>query len=642
MFLYKVLLPLALKNSFTYSSDEKIQNGTRVLVNLKGKEKIGIVWENIQEVPDYEIKPIIKILDSQPVLNEEIMKTIEFISFYYITFKGLVLKSSLPKKFFEITDEIDLEKEENQVLDINVVKLYKLNEEQEYIYNSIDKNSFNVNLIFGVTGSGKTEIYLNLIENIIQAGKQAVVLVPEIALTPQYIEIFAERFPNIETSIIHSRLTPKKKFQNWNSFLKNRSKILIGTRSSVMLDFSNTGIIIVDEENDESYKQENEPRYNAKDIAIYRAKNYNIPVVLCSATPTIESLYKAKTGKFKLFRLSKRIKNIPMPKIEIIENRYDEIFAQETIDEIKKTINKQETVAVLINRRGFSNYMVCKECGYLFLCPNCSVSLTYHKETNDLKCHWCEENFEIPKKCPKCGSYNIVAKGTGSQKVEEELKNIFQDKIIERFDRDSVTTKKEFERIIDSLRSGKTDIIIGTQMISKGHDISKIGLAVITNIDSLISIPDFRAEEKTLSLIIQTAGRSGRQKQGKVIIQTLSSKNKLLSYAKKHDYEAFYDNEIKNRKIFNYPPFSHLIRIIVESTNREKSKNCANEIFTAIENDFNILGPSKCPIYKIKNRYRYHILIKTSDIIKSIDRLREKVKSCKEKVHFDVDPINFF
>ncbi len=637
---YNVLLPVAVKGGFVYSSKEYIESGKRVSVPFRGKSKIGIVWDKTQDTHKYDIKEISYVLDDKPIIGKELKKTVEFISYYYMTFLGLVLKATLPKKAFEVDKSIDLHKQVNTP--INIYQGHFLNKEQQYIYDNLEQNRFNVNLIFGVTGSGKTEVYMKIMEDVLKRDKKCIVLVPEIVLTPQYIDVFSNRFSSDVISVIHSRLTQKRRFDNWLDFKNSKKRILIGTRSAVFSDFEDVGLVVVDEENDESYKQENEPRYNAKDVAIYRAKQNNIPIILCSATPTLETYHKALYGKFRFFRLRKRIKNIPLPNVNIIHTNPGEILAKQTVKEIKEVLNKNKTVAVLVNRRGFANYLVCSDCGYLFLCPNCSVSLTYHKKTNDLKCHWCESSFQLPSVCPKCGGLNILSKGVGSQQVESVLKELFADKDIERFDRDSVLTKKEFDRIVGKLQKGEIDILVGTQMLSKGHDISKIGLVVILSMEELFGFPDFRAKEKALSLIIQTAGRSGRQEVGSVIVQTISEKGEMLDYIKRHDYEAFLKKEIENRKIFQYPPFGRLIRIIVESRKDEVAKKIAGEVVDLLGKDIDVLGPSTCPIYKLRNHYRYHILIKTTNIMSTVGLLNNKIDGFGAKVHFDVDPISFF
>ena len=638
MFYYYVLFPLAINGGFVYESKQKLEIGRRVVVDFKSKKRIGVVWRE-SEKPEYETKEILDVLDDKAVLSEEFIETLKFFSFYYLSYEGLLLRSSLPKRFFLTFEDIALEKQNVEVC-INSSP-FKLTEEQNRIVEGINLDSFSVNLIFGVTGSGKTEVYLRLIEKVLKSDKKAIVLVPEIALTPQYIEIFKGRFDENLISIIHSRLTPKQRFLNWLEFNNSKKRILIGTRSAVFVNFSDVGIVVVDEENDESYKQETEPTYNAKDIAIYRAKRFNIPVILSSATPSVESFYKAEEGKFKLFRLTKRVMELDLPKVEFTKLESNEMFNDYTIDAIKETLKENKTVAVLVNRRGFAEYMVCEDCGYVFLCPNCSVSLTYHKEDNLLKCHWCEARFDIPSCCPKCGSLNLSIRGVGSQKVVETLKSLFPDKRIERFDRDSTSKKGEFERIINSLRNGEIDILVGTQMLSKGHDISKIGLVVVAELESLFVMPDFRATERALSLIIQTAGRSGRRETGRVIIQTASDSPPFKEYIENHDFESFLKEEIRTRKAFIYPPFSRIIRIVSEKRRMDASYKLIDDVKKKLEDRLNIAGPTKCPIFKLRNRYRYHLIVKSLSILKDVSIIRESV-GFKDGIHFDVDPMNFF
>ncbi|WP_022669836.1 replication restart helicase PriA [Hippea alviniae] len=638
MFYYYVLFPLAINGGFVYESKQEIELGRRVVVDFKSKKRIGIVWKESQK-PEYETKEILSLLDDRAILNEEFIETLKFFSFYYLSYEGLLLRSSLPKRIFSTFEDIELKKESVEV-SINP-SAFELTEEQKKIVESISLNSFSVNLIFGVTGSGKTEVYLRLIDKVLESGKKAIVLVPEIALTPQYIEIFKERFDESLISVIHSRLTPRQRFLNWIEFNNSRKRILIGTRSAVFVNFSDVGIVVVDEENDESYKQESEPTYNAKDIAIYRAKKLNIPVVLSSATPSVESFYKAEEGKFRLFRLTKRVMELELPKVEFVKLEDKEMFSDYTIEAIKETLKENKTVAVLVNRRGFAEYMVCEDCGYVFLCPNCSVSLTYHKEDNSLRCHWCEARFDIPSVCPKCGSANLSIRGVGSEKVVEALKSIFPDKTIERFDRDSTSKKGEFERIITALREGRIDILVGTQMLSKGHDISKIGLVVVAELESLFVMPDFRATERALSLIIQTAGRSGRREAGQVIIQTVSDSPPFEEYIRNHDFESFLKSEIATRKAFLYPPFSRIIRIIAEKRKKDAAYELICDVKSKIEGKLNVVGPTRCPIFKLRNRYRYHLLIKSFSALKDISILREII-GFKDGIHFDVDPVNFF
>ena len=633
---YGVLFNIALSKRFTYKSNQDIKIGTRVLVDFNNRKKVGIVFEKISQTDVSEIKDIISILDDEPIISQELIKTINFASYYYLCPKGLILKNALPSKVF-LQEIVDFQS--NIKTQINHEKFFKLNDEQKNIYESINLDKFSVNLIFGITGSGKTEIFLHLIRDVIQKGKNAIVLVPEISLTNQYKRIFEEKF--LDTiGLFHSQLTPKQKFIEWNLFRKQEKRVLLGTRSAAFVDLSNTGLIVVDEENDDSYKQENTPSYNAKDLLIYRAKQLNIPVILSSATPTVETYYKAAiTKKFNLFRLQNRVNNCKLPTIEFAKPD-NKLLSTQSIEAIKNSLLNKQTCAILVNRRGFAHFLVCSDCGYIFRCPNCNVSLVYHKKTKDLKCHFCESSFDIPKQCPNCTSYNIKDIGTGTQKMEEFLRENFGNINIERLDRDTTLSKKNTHSIVSNLLDGKIDIIVGTSMISKGYDIEKIKLVIISNIESIFALPDFRVDEKALSLIIQTAGRSGRKEQGRVIIES-KLPPRLEIFVKNNDYEGFLNEEIKIRKSLNYPPFSHLIRIISQNPNEQLAKQNIQKCSEILMNgNINFLGPTKCPIDKIKNKHRYHIIIKSNEIFATLDFIANNLYD--KNLIFDVDPISFF
>ncbi len=639
MFFYHVLFPLAISKGFVYHSERELDLGTRVLVDFKGVERVGVVW-SLADGVDYETKPILEVLDNRPILDQEFLESLKFFSFYYMTHEGLFLKSALPKKVFEIKEPIDFSPLKPHYV-LPQEHAFDLTDEQEMAIKSIKLDEFKVHLLFGVTGSGKTEVYLRIIEELLKLGKKSVVLVPEIALTPQYIKVFSDRFSKEAISIVHSRLTKKEKYENWLKFVRGETSILIGTRSAIFVSFENVGLVVVDEENDESYKQDNQPLYNAKDIAIYRAKKKGIPVILSSATPSLESLHKAITGKFNLIKLTKRVGSVELPEIRFVKLEEGKFLSDETIYAINQTLGRHETAAVLINRRGYARYLVCEKCGYVFRCPNCSISLVYHKESASLKCHWCDSVFDIPKTCPRCGSFDLADRGVGSQKIEEELKKIFPNAKIQRFDRDVTSKKGEFERIINDLHGGKIDILVGTQMLSKGHDVSKIGLVVIADFESLFSVPDFRAFEKGVSLIIQTAGRSGRKTRGSVIIQTLTPSTHLSEFIINHDYYGFFDEEIKTREMFNYPPFCRLIRVVSSSVKVEKSLKLIEDVYRVVKDRFTVVGPSRCPVFKIRNKFRHHLIIKTNAVLKAIDFLNREI-SRRDGIYFDVDPISFF
>lgn len=634
---YKVLFNIALNKSFTYKSEQEITVGSRVLVDFHNRKKVGIVFEkNSNTNIESNIKEILSVLDKKPIISEELIKTINFASYYYLSPKGLILKNAIPSVAFL---QIPIDFEKNIKTHINIEKFFKLSEQQEDIYKKIDLKTFSVNLIFGITGSGKTEIFLHLIKDVIEKGKNALVLVPEIVLTNQYKRVFEEKFLDT-VAIFHSRLTPKQRFMEWNQYRKQEKRVLLGTRSAAFVDLVNTGLIVVDEENDDSYKQENTPQYNAKDLLIYRAKQLNIPVILSSATPTVETYYKAAvTKKFNLFKLTERINNCKLPTIAFAKPD-NKLLSAQSIDAIKNSLSKNQTCAILVNRRGFSHFLVCNDCGYIFRCPNCNVSLVYHKKTKDLKCHFCESSFDIPSKCPNCLSYNIKDIGIGTQKMEEFLRDYFGNINIQRLDRDTASSKKNAQNIVSSLLDGKIDIIVGTSMISKGYDIEKINLVIVSNIESIFALPDFRVDEKVVSLITQTAGRSGRKQQGSVIIES-KLPTRLENFIINNDYESFLKEEIKIRKSLNYPPFSHIVRIISQQTNEKIAKDNIQKCADILQNShISFLGPTKCPIDKIKNKYRYHIIIKSQDIFKTIDFIINNLYECE--LNFDVDPISFF
>ncbi len=635
MFYYLVLFPNA-TNGFVYSSDANVPLGMRVLVNFRGTERVGFVYSEEKE-PGYPTKPIIDVLDETVLLRDDLRKTIDFVSFYYVSERGLVLRSAFPKRIFTIREPIDVRPVDGKFLWTSDDR--KLTRAQRRVYEEIaQEKGFNVNLLFGVTGSGKTEIYLRLIKRVLEAGGKALVLVPEIVLTPQYVDVFSSRFGEDVVRVFHSRLTPKQRLREYLDFKRRAPAVMIGTRSAVFVDFEGVGIVVVDEENDDSYKQENTPRYNAKDVVIYRAKLRGIPVVLGSATPLVEDYYKARSGKYRLFELTERV-GVSMPRVTFVPVG-SELLAEGARRKIQDTKDASKTVAVLINRRGFANYVVCRACGNVLVCPNCSVSLTYHKSSNSLKCHWCDASFPVFLRCPKCRSVELEPVGFGTQRVEEELRKEFPGFKVERLDRDSVSTKGEFDRILGELRAGRIDILVGTQMLSKGHDISHIGLVVILNADSMIGVPDFRANERFVALLIQTAGRSGRQGPGEVIIQGTSGENELVGYVIKHDFKAFLETEIERRRPFGYPPFSHLIRIVVEHRNEDKALEISKGMESILKsNGFSVVGVSKCPLYRMKNYYRFHILLKTDKVIAAL-RMIHRLK--RRGIYFDVDPVNFF
>lgn len=545
------------------------------------------------------------------------------------------------------------------------------------IQKSLDDEKFKVFLLFGVTGSGKTEVYLNAIESVIKHGKNSIVLVPEISLTPQLIYRFKKRFGEI-VGVIHSRISDGEKLDTYDRIKNGKYKIIIGARSAIFVPLKNIGMIIVDEEHDSSFKQDNAPRYNGRDAAVYRARLNNAVVVLGSATPSMESFYNGESGKYQILRLPQRATKINLPEIKILdllkkkseneENDKKDFFetidnvrvkflSKELIYEIGERLNRHESIIILQNRRGYHAYIECLSCGNVEMCIRCNVALTYHKGADILKCHYCGFSKRFQKICSACNSSLIIPKGAGTERVEEELKRIFPKAGIVRMDSDTLTSKKMYQQILKDFYEKKIDILTGTQMIAKGLDFPDVTLVGVINADIGLLNPDFRATEKTFQLLTQVAGRSGRSdKKGEVLIQTNHSDFYFFNDVKNHDYQNFFDNEIKIRKALNYPPFSRLIIIEVQSEDQRQAESKIKEIFNLLkkldtESRLELLPPIQPLFFKLKDNYRYHLIIKSAkEKDQSGNYLKEILNNTniyikqnfpgKLKVIVDVDAIN--
>lgn len=550
--------------------------------------------------------------------------------------------------------------------DIKRTEKLLLNEEQQSSYNkiqeSIEKNTHAQYLLYGITGSGKTEVYLQLIEKVINEDKKAIMLVPEISLTPQMVERFIARFGEETISVLHSKLSVGERYDSWQNIKNDKTKIIIGARSAIFAPVNNLGIIIIDEEHDASYKSEMNPRYNAKEIAEKIAIKNNIPLVLGSATPDVSTFYRANSGKIELLKLSKRANESNLPEIKIVDLRKElangnkSMFSIELYNSIKKNIENKKQTILFLNRRGFSTFVMCRDCGYTLKCKNCDISLTYHKKEEKMKCHYCGHQEEVAKICPNCGSSRIKYFGTGTQKLEQEINKIFPSAKTIRMDIDTVTKKNSHENILNKFKNEGIDILVGTQMIVKGHHFPNVTLVGIIAADSSLNIDDYRAEERTFDIIVQVAGRAGREKdEGKVIVQTYNTENYSIKCAKKQDYDLFYEAEIKMRKSLKYPPFCDIIMLGITGQIEQEVKETANIIYGLIEKEFtkknvkdiNIIKPLPAPIDKIKNRYRWRIIVKTKvtdEIIEILNNILEKLyiknKNSKTRIIVDINPMN--
>ena len=698
--------------TFTYlipdELTEKIKKGMRVLVPFGKKEIEGFVT-NIKPFQDieYELKNIIKLVDEEEVLNEELLELGKYIS--NKTFSSLIkayqtmlpigLKAKATKKinkkfitYITLNKKIDnlkgkqleivnkLEKEEkvlksvlNQIsssalttlIKKNIVKevleeSYRLNEEylktdkdlkltdkQQAAVDEVlkDKNRFSPVLLHGVTGSGKTEVYIKIIEEIIKEKKEAIVLVPEISLTPQFTEKFKSKFGDT-IAVLHSALSDGEKYDEWRKIRRKEVSIVIGARSAIFAPFENLGIIILDEEHSDTYKQENIPKYNTIDVALFRAKYHNCPILLGSATPSIESYTRSKLGIYKLLELKTRI-FCKMPKVTLVDmkdeiKKGNKLFSEVLTSKIKENIEKNEQTIILLNRRGYTTTITCHNCGYKATCPKCDVPLTYHKKGNYLLCHYCNYKTYKPITCPSCASHDINEFGLGTEKLEEEINKKFEGAKVIRMDVDTTTKKGSHKQIVDDFKNKKYNILVGTQMIAKGLDFENVTLVGVVNADSSLNIPDFRSSERTFDLLSQVAGRAGRGSlNGEVIIQGFNMDHYSIVAASMHDYNSFYNIEMKIRKELNYPPYYNLCVIKTKSIDEnllyEENEKIVSFLRKKLSNEI-VLGPAPCIIPKINNVYFEQIIIKYKKLENIMETLKFISKGyINKKVNIEID-----
>jgi primosomal protein N' (replication factor Y) (superfamily II helicase) len=513
----------------------------------------------------------------------------------------------------------------------------------EPILDTIENNLHKVFLLYGVTGSGKTEIYLQSIQEVISKGKEAIVLVPEIALTPQMVNRFKGRFGDL-VAVMHSGLSAGEKYDEWRKIQRKEVKVVVGARSAIFAPFENLGILIIDEEHETSYKQEEMPRYHARDVAIERAKNYNCPVVLGSATPSLESFARAQKGVYQLLNLPSRMNDHAMPSVEIIDMREElrggnrSMFSRTLLEKLTDRVEKKQQTVLFLNKRGHSSFVMCRDCGYVVNCPNCDISLTYHRINQQMKCHYCGYEGRVPTTCPECSSEHIRYFGTGTQKVEEELGKILPTARVIRMDVDTTGRKGSHERLLTDFMEGKADILLGTQMIAKGLDFPNITLVGVLSADTMLHLPDFRSSEKTFQLLTQVSGRAGRHElPGEVVIQTYTPEHYSIVFAGKQDFDLFYHQEMMVRKIHKYPPFYYLALINVSHEQLMKAvsvtEKIVNYVRSRLSNETVVLGPVASPIARINNRYRYQCLIKYKRETGLAETLKNVLNQYQKEAH---------
>ena len=659
--------------------ESSIKVGIRVLVPFGRQTLEGFVLE-IKDNSDRDLKEIYSILDRDIVLNDELLllgKQIQkstlstLISAYQVMLpkalkaKAGVLVSKKYQTFYELTDKSylasssaqekilklfsdkktisrkellaisssalstliekkvlsEIKKEDYRIkYEVNKDKKKVLTPSQQKVVNSVLENQQNVPfLLFGVTGSGKTEVYMQIIEKVLKRGETAIMLVPEISLTPQMVEQFSNRFGN-QIAALHSALSEGEKYDEWRRIARGEASIVIGARSAIFSPLKNIGIIIMDEEHSDSYKQgDKSPRYHARDVAIWRAKYHSCPVLLGSATPSLESMARAEKGVYQLLVLKERVNGKSLPNVEIIDMNKEakngtSHITNRLLGELSSCIDRGEQAILFLNRRGFSTFVTCKNCSETIKCPNCDITLTYHKSNRMLRCHYCGYATPLPKVCPHCKEEALSDLGVGTEKIEEELHGLLPNARVLRMDVDTTSRKGAHKKMIDAFRNHEYDILLGTQIVAKGLDFSDVTLVGVINADTSLNIPDFRSSENTYSLLSQVAGRSGRsQKTGKVYIQTFNPDHYAISFVKEHDYLGFYREEMKIRRRLGYPPFYFLCYLKISGKEADYLFQEALKIKRSLERNLHhttILGPTTLAVFKVNNIYRYGIILK--------------------------------
>ena len=752
----EVVLPLPLDGLFTYAVADnqaaKAQVGCRVLVPLgKSKKYIGIVMHVVDEKPEFEVKPIIEVIDRQPILLHQQIRLWQWISDYYLSPLGDIYKAALPsglkaeegyrpkketyitlseafrseqtlhvamnmltratkqlKAFVgflslshwdtlngttpqEMLTEITREELMNAtntslatvkaLVDRNILTLYQkevgrlntsetahpecmkpLSTAQSTAFEAVNElfATKKVVLLQGVTSSGKTEIYIHLIQQALDRGEQVLYLLPEIALTVQITSRLKKVFGN-RLGIYHSKYSDAERVEMWNKQLSNAPyEVILGARSAVFLPFQKLGLVIVDEEHETSFKQQDPaPRYHARSAAIVLASMYQAKTLLGTATPSLESYYNAQQGKYGLVTLTTRFKGIQLPQIEVVDTKdlqrrkmMTGPFSPRLLEVVRQALHDDRQVILFQNRRGFAPRIECKECGWVPKCANCDVTLTYHKNLNQLSCHYCGFTYSVPVKCPQCGSEKLVSRGYGTEKVEDQVRELFPEARVARMDLDTTHTRNAYERIIDDFSAGRTNILIGTQMISKGLDFDNVSVVGILDADAMLNYPDFRAYEHAFMMMSQVSGRAGRKgRQGLVILQTKSADLPVIDQVVRHDFKSFCTDLLDERSLFHYPPFYHLVYVYLKHTKNEVVETAALEMGSRLRQYFSdrILGPDKPAIARVKTMHIRKIVIKLEHGI-DLKRVREVLRYVQKQmmqdkryaalhIYYDVDPM---
>lgn len=660
----QVVLNRPLNQTFTYSyipsenEDPELipEIGKRAELPFGNSTVTGFIVEVNEEFPENcgvskeKIRPLKKIIDKEPLFNQELFELAQWISKYYLCAIGEAVFSIIPSGKRESANpgfSFD-----NEITEFKGNELSKEQEEAVHkITESAQKGLPSFHYLYGPTGTGKTEVFLQAAEWLLSSGKGVIYLVPEIGLTPQVVKAVSARFGNT-AAVLHSGLTPSQRLTQWKKIIHREARIVIGARSAVFAPVPDLGLIIIDEEHDGSYKSGTTPRYHARQAAMHRCSKLGIPLVMGSATPSVEAWHLMTTGKLIPHYLTKRLAGGAMPQIKIIDlslTKNSGCISEELAEEVRKTIDSKKQVILFLNRRGFTHFFRCNTCGFEMKCKNCSVPMTFHKNENRLRCHYCGWSTVPPQVCPQCSSFDVGYSGFGTEYIESETQSKFPNARIVRLDTDALTKKGELEEKLEAFRNGEYDIMLGTQMVAKGLNFPNLQLVGVIMADTGLHMPDFRASERTFALITQVAGRAGRYfPDGKVLVQTYNPGREPVKFACTNKIQDFYKYELNQRKLLGFPPFSRLVRLVFRSPNQSQAAATANQAADILESlltgKADIIGPAECPILKISLNFRYQVLIKSNNMTvmqKAVDQLLNQfTHPSTVYIECDIDPVS--
>lgn len=668
----EVAIPLPIRGPFSYLLEpDQISSakvGVRVRVPFKNREVTGFLVGFGEIPPDQKLKRVIAVVDDKPVLSKRILQLAKWLSEYYFSSWGEAIEAAVPnwvkqgKRWREKPSPYESPAASSPVpIELN------LTAEQEkahaVIRKSLSEEDPRPLLLYGVTGSGKTELYIRAIKEVLARGKGAIVLVPEIALTEQIRRFFLHHFGN-QLEVLHSKLSDGERFSAWKRIESGEKKVLLGPRSAIFAPLSPLGLILIDEEHENSYKQDQSPRYHAREVALWLAKEEKALLIMGSATPSLESMHLAATGAFQRIDLTRRVENKELPNVTVVDLKQEKevqkrqpLFSRLLAQEIEANLKRKEGTLLLLNRRGFSTQVHCPGCGEIASCRSCEVSLTFHQEENRLLCHYCNYHTEIPSVCARCQKPLLRFSGFGTEKVESELARQFPQARVARIDTDTFRRKGSHVAILQDFRNQKIDILVGTQMIAKGFDFPHVTLVGVVLADVGLVLPDFRSGERTFQLLTQVAGRAGRgEKSGRVIVQTYSPSHPSVVTAQTHDYWKFYEQEMRKRVEHGYPPDRNLVNLLVRSRVEKKAYLFARELRETLRKQLEslkggphsegleIIGPAPLPFYRLRGHYRWHVLLKAKEIADAQMLLRGALAGLKRSsgvaMQIDVDPVN--